>query len=446
MQILYSNQLSKNQLVKLCARPSVDLTTVANVVRPIISAVKNCGDSAIKEYSERFDKAILKTTVVSEKEISAGVKLVPKYLKTALRLAAKNITKFHIAQKTSANKINTMPGVACWREARGIEKVGLYIPGGTAPLPSTVLMLGIPARLAGCKKIVLCTPPQTDGKINASILFASSLCGITKIFKIGGAQAIAAMAYGTKTVPKVYKIFGPGNQYVTAAKQLVSIDPNGAAIDMPAGPSEVLVIADEKARADFVAADLLSQAEHGPDSQAVLVCTSQNKTKEILSEVKKQLNSLPRKSIAEKSLSKSFALVVRDINEAIEFSNAYAPEHLIINITRPEKYLKNITNAGSVFIGPYSPESAGDYASGTNHTLPTSGYARSCSGVSLESFCKNITFQKLSQAGAKKLGPAVARIAKAESLEAHARAMKIRYIWKILLYHKSKPWAPTARH
>jgi histidinol dehydrogenase len=374
------------------------------IVKTILEDVGKNGDKAVKKYSDKFDG-----------QLTCSTKLTPE-IKDAFKIAAKNIEAFHKAQITTGKKIETMPGVTCFQEARPIEKVGLYIPGGTAPLPSTLLMLAIPARLAGCKEIVMCSPCLPE-----IMQYVAKLAGVTKIFKIGGAQAIAAMAYGTEAIPKVDKIFGPGNQYVTAAKMLC-----GTAIDMPAGPSEVLVIADKYARADFVAADLLSQAEHGPDSQVVLVCTDEDKADEILEETTAQLEMLPRKDIAKAALENSFALIVADIVEAVKFSNKYAPEHLILNVKKADQYLDQVINAGSVFIGQYSCESAGDYASGTNHTLPTYGYAKSYSGVSVDSFMKKITFQKLNKEGIKNIGPVVEKMAEIEQLQAHKNAMTLR--------------------
>lgn len=374
------------------------------IVKKILDDVKKNGDKAVEKYSKKFDK-----------QLTCDTKLTPE-IKQAFKIAAKNIGKFHKAQITSGEIIETMPGVTCFQQSRPIEKIGLYIPGGTAPLPSTVLMLAIPAKLAGCKEIIMCTPC-----LPKIIKYAADLAGVTKIFKVGGAQAIAAMAYGTESIPKVDKIFGPGNQYVTAAKMIC-----GTAIDMPAGPSEVLVIADKYARVDFVAADLLSQAEHGPDSQVVLVCTDENKADKILLETAKQLKTLPRKEIAKRALGNSFALIVKNISQAIDFSNKYAPEHLILNIRKAGQYLNQVTNAGSVFIGPYSCESAGDYASGTNHTLPTYGYAKSYSGVNMDSFIKKITFQKLSNVGVQNIGPIVEKMAEIEQLQGHKNAMTLR--------------------
>lgn len=421
------NDLDEAALQKLCRRPAIDFSSVVSIVRPILDDVRRNGDEAVRAYERKFGNQNPNLLPVSDQEIAQASRRLPRDVKAAFRQAAKNIQKFHAAQMQSPTPVETMPGVTCFSEMRGIEKVGLYIPGGTAPLPSTVLMLAIPAKLAGCKEIVLCSPTQ-NGQLDDSILYAAKISGVNKIFKIGGAQAIAAMAYGTKSVPKVYKIFGPGNQYVTAAKMLVSIDPDGALIDMPAGPSEVLVIADSVASPDFVAADLLAQAEHGTDSQVVLVSTSRIKIDEVLAAIKTQLQILPRQDIARQSLQSSFALQLPDTAKAIEFSNRYAPEHLIINTVDAENLTGQIINAGSVFIGPYSCESAGDYASGTNHSLPTYGYARACSGVSVASFQKQISFQRVTKSGAKNIGPTVALMAGQEKLDAHRRAMQLRYL------------------
>jgi histidinol dehydrogenase len=391
--------LTEADLQTLCKRPAITFDSVLPTVRDILEDVKQNGDAAALSYKAKFG-GTSRELLVSPAEIAAACERVPKEVKRTFEQAARNIETFHKAQLKTEAPVETMPGVTCFAEMRGIEKIGLYIPGGTAPLPSTVLMLAIPAKLAGCKEIVLCTPSKS-GQVPDIILYAAQLCGVTKVFKIGGAQAVAAIAYSTQTVPKTYKIFGPGNQYVTAAKMLVSIDPDGAAIDMPAGPSEVLVIADKYARSDFVAADLLAQAEHGTDSQAVLVSDSQIKLNEILAEVQKQLQTLPRKDIAEGALKNSFALLAPDLQEAVEFSNRYAPEHLILNTKNAEQLIGDVFNAGSVFAGPYSCESAGDYASGTNHSLPTYGYARAYSGVSVTSFQKRITFQQVTKQGAK---------------------------------------------
>jgi len=409
---------------EIAQRPVLELGFLESSVRNVLTRVKKSGDSALLEFTRQFDKAELTDIRVSEAEIVEAAKTLPPELKEAIRAAAANIEKFHAAQKREPLKVETTPGVYCWRKGVPIDKVGIYIPGGSAPLFSTVLMLGIPARLAGCKEIVLCSPPNAQGRINPAILFAANLVGVTQVFKAGGAQAIAAMAYGTETIPAVNKIFGPGNQFVTKAKQLVLED--GLAIDMPAGPSEVLVIADASATPAFVAADLLSQAEHGEDSQVVLVLTDENLLPAIRQEIDQQLDALPRKAIAAKALANSRVVVFDTIDEAVGFINLYAPEHLIINTENPEALAADITNAGSVFLGNYSPEAIGDYASGTNHTLPTNGYAKAYAGVSLESFLKYITYQQLSKEGLKTLGPIVEQLAQAEQLEAHKRAVTIR--------------------
>ena len=427
MKKYYFKQLDETSLKNLCGRKAIRFDAVLPIVQDVLREVKSSGDKAIREYTEKFDNVCLSSFAVRQAEIERACERVSKNIQSAFNKAARNIERFHKSQIVKLKKVQTMPGITCFTEARPIEKVGLYIPGGTAPLPSTVLMLGIPAKLAGCKEIVLATPPVKDGNVADIILFVAKLCGITQIFKIGGSQAIAALAFGTESVPKVYKIFGPGNQYVTAAKMLVSTDTDGAAIDMPAGPTEVFVIADEKARADFVASDLLSQAEHGIDSQAILVTTTDKKSDEILAEVKRQIETLPRKEIARKSLGNSFIVIIDSIEKAIVFSNRYAPEHLILNVENAAKYISEITNAGSVFLGQYSCESAGDYASGTNHSLPTYGYARVYSGVSVSSFQKQLTFQKITKQGAKKLGPIIVMMASQESLEGHKRAMQLRY-------------------
>lgn len=426
MKKYFLKNLNEAEISKLCKRPAIEFASVFETVRSVLENVRIGGDEALKKYTSRFDKIELDNFEVSEEEIEEGSARVEEETKAAFKIAASNIEKFHRAEKPERIEVKTSEGVVCFREARPIERIGLYIPGGSAPLPSTVLMLGIPAKIAGCKEIILCTPPGKNGKVADIILFAAKLAGVTKIFKVGGAQAIAAMAYGTETIPRVYKICGPGNQYVTAAKMLLSIDPEGAAMEMPAGPSEVLVIADSNARADFVAADLLSQAEHGPDSQVVLVTDDEAKAEEILEQVTKQLEDLPRKEITAKALEKSFALIVSDLNQALEFANSYAPEHLILNITEAEKFVPQIINAGSVFLGPYSCESAGDYASGTNHTLPTYGYAKAYSGVNTESFMKQITFQTITEEGIKNLGPVIEKMAQSEELFAHKNAATIR--------------------
>lgn len=415
---------SPNTWTELCERPQLELGFLESSVRNIMNRVRNSGDEALREITLQFDKVALDSILVPDAEINAAGEKLSAELKGAIQQAAANIRTFHAAQRREPLKVETMPGVSCWRKGVAIDKVGIYIPGGTAPLFSTVLMLGIPAKLAGCSEIVLCTPPDKSGKINPAILYAAALVGVTKIFRIGGAQAIAAMAYGTESIPKVYKIFGPGNQYVTKAKQLVLEE--GVAIDMPAGPSEVLVIADGTANAAFVAADLLSQAEHGEDSQVILVVLDETIIDKVRTEITQQLKALPRKSIAEKSLAHSRAIYFSDINEATAFVNEYAPEHLIINTKEFNDIADKITNAGSVFLGNYSPEAIGDYASGTNHTLPTNGYAKAYAGVSLESFMKYITYQELTKAGLKSLGPIVEQMAEAEQLMAHKMAVKVR--------------------
>lgn len=408
----------------LCERPQLELGFLESSVRNIMNRVKNSGDKALREITLQFDKVELESILLSESEIRAADGMLSDELKNAINKAAENIRTFHAAQRRDVLKVETTPGVSCWRRGVAIDKVGIYIPGGTAPLFSTVLMLGIPANLAQCREIVLCTPPDKSGKINPAILYAASLVGVTKIFKIGGAQAIAAMAYGTETVPAVYKIFGPGNQYVTKAKQLVLEE--GVSIDMPAGPSEVLVLADESANPTFIAADLLSQAEHGEDSQVMLVLLDDSLENPVKDEIAKQLEALPRKSIARKSLAHSRIVIFKDQQIAIDFVNEYAPEHLIINTNNADQIGNQIINAGSVFLGNYSPEAIGDYASGTNHTLPTNGYAKAYAGVSLESFMKFITYQQLSKEGLLSLGPVVEEMAEAEQLMAHKLAVTIR--------------------
>src|SRR5687768_3430847 len=408
---------------QLLQRPAMEQVSLEKKVKKILDKVKAGGDKAVKKMTKEFDGVKIKNLLVSEREITEAIALVPGELKDAIAIAKNNIAAFHALQLQQEQAIETMPGVKCWRKAVAIEKVGLYIPGGTAPLFSTVLMLGIPAKLAGCNEIVLCTPPQKDGTIHPVILFAAQLAGITKIFKAGGAQAIAAMAYGTETIPKVYKIFGPGNQYVTSAKQLIQAE---IAIDMPAGPSEVCVLADDTSDASFIAADLLSQAEHGADSQVLLVTTSKVLIDKVKDQIDKQVEQLPRKKFALQSLDNSKAIVVNNIDEAIELVNEYAAEHLIISCSDDEAIAEKIINAGSVFLGNYSPESVGDYASGTNHTLPTNGFARSYSGVSIDSFVKKITYQKLSEEGLINIGKTVEIMAKAEGLDAHAYAVNVR--------------------
>lgn len=408
----------------LLLRPGLDDSSLEASVSNILKEVKQNGDEAVKRFATMFDKVTIKNFLVTAEEINAAASLVDEELKQAIQQAKSNIEKFHQPQIQQEGVIETMPGIKCWRKSVAIEKVGLYIPGGSAPLFSTLLMLGIPAKIAGCKNIILCSPPNREGKLHPAILYAAKLVGVTQIFKAGGAQAIGAMAYGTATIPKVYKIFGPGNQYVTYAKQLVQKD--GIAIDMPAGPSEVAVLADESADASFVAADLLSQAEHGNDSQAILVTTSETLATDTKAEIEKQLSVLPRKGIAEDAIKNSRIFLVRNIKEGIELINEYAPEHLIISCNDEENIAEKIINAGSVFLGNYSPESVGDYASGTNHTLPTNGYARSYSGVSVDSFIKKITFQKLSKEGLEQVSKTVELMAEAEGLEAHVNAVRVR--------------------
>lgn len=415
---------SREQWTDILRRPALNTENLFDTVRGIINRVRAEGDAAVIEYEATFDKAILTSLAVTEAELEEGVALVSEELKAAISLAKKNIETFHASQRFVGCKVETMEGVTCWQKAVGIEKVGLYIPGGTAPLFSTVLMLAVPARIAGCKEIVLCTPPDKNGKIHPAILFAAQMAGVSKIFKAGGVQAIAAMAYGTESVPKVYKIFGPGNQYVTAAKQLVSL--RDVAIDMPAGPSEVEVLADDSANPVFVAADLLSQAEHGVDSQAVLITTSEKLQDDVMKEVERQLAELPRREIAEKSLANSKLILVKDMDEALELTNEYAPEHLIVETENYREIAERVINAGSVFLGSFSPESAGDYASGTNHTLPTNGYAKAYSGVSLDSFIRKITFQEIRPEGMKAIGPAIEIMAANEQLDAHKNAVSVR--------------------
>ena len=421
--ILISNP-DKSQWQEILKRPVMNTENLFDTVRSVIDRVKEEGDRAVLDYEEKFDKVVLASLAVSEEEQQEAENLVSEDLKAAIRLAKQNIETFHTAQRFEGKKVQTQPGVTCWQKAVAIEKVGLYIPGGTAPLFSTVLMLAVPARIAGCKEIVLCTPPGRDGKVHPAVLFAAKVAGVNRIFKAGGIQAIAAMAYGTESVPKVYKIFGPGNQYVTAAKQLVSL--RDVAIDMPAGPSEVEVLADETANPIFVAADLLSQAEHGVDSQAILITTSVELQQAVKVEVERQLALLPRKEIAEKSLANSKLIVVDSMAEAIELTNAYAPEHLIIETEDYLSVAERIVNAGSVFLGSLTPESAGDYASGTNHTLPTNGYAKAYSGVSLDSFIRKITFQEIKPEGLNIIGPAIELMAANEQLDAHKNAVSVR--------------------
>lgn len=415
---------SKEDWSSLVKRPALDVTTLFDTVRTVLDEVCQEGDAAVKRYEEKFDKVTLANLQVSEAEIEEACELVSEELKQAIRTAKDNIEKFHASQRFTGHKVETTPGVTCWQKAVAIEKVGLYIPGGTAPLFSTVLMLAVPAHIAGCKEIVLCTPPNKEGKVHPAILFAARTAGVSKIVKAGGIQAIAAMAYGTESVPKVYKIFGPGNQYVTAAKQLVSL--KDVAIDMPAGPSEVEVIADETANPDFIAADFLSQAEHGADSQAILVTAAESMVSPVADAISRQLSELSRKEITEKALEHSRIIVLKDEREVIDFTNMYAPEHLIIQTKNYAHIAEQIENAGSVFMGPYTPESAGDYASGTNHTLPTNGYAKAYSGVNLDSFIKKITFQEITAEGIRSLGGTIQVMAGNEQLDAHRNAVTIR--------------------
>jgi histidinol dehydrogenase len=405
-------------------RPVADNSSLEKTVKKILQKVKEKGDRAVRKFTKEFDGVKLKTLAVSEKEIDEAESLLSDELKKAIQQARQNIETFHRSQKEETKKVETMPGVVCWRQSVAIEKIGLYIPGGTAPLFSTVLMLGVPAQQAGCNEIILCTPPSKDGKVHPAILYTAKLCGITQVFKVGGVQAIGAMAYGTGTIPKVFKIFGPGNQYVNCAKQL--IQQSGTAIDIPAGPSEVLVIADQTAVPEFVAADLLSQAEHGPDSQVILLTTNETIAEKITLAVEEQLASLPRKEITQLALQNSKVIIVKDIEEAIELSNLYAPEHLILACNESEEVATKIISAGSIFLGNYSPESAGDYASGTNHTLPTNGYAAMYSGVSLDSFVKKITYQQLSKEGLQNIGNTVMEMAAEEGLDAHKNAVAVR--------------------
>ena len=409
---------------EITSRPRLDLTQLNETVSTVLNDVRQRDDEAVKEYDLKFDKAALASLAVSEHEIQEAEQLVSAELKAAIELAHENIYKFHAAQKFEGQKVKTQPGVNCWQKSVAIERVGLYIPGGTAPLFSTVLMLATPAKIAGCGEIVLCTPPNREGKVNPAILVAARIAGVSKIFKAGGVQAIGAMAYGTESVPKVFKIFGPGNQYVMAAKQQVSLDE--VAIDMPAGPSEVCVLADDTANAEFVAADLLSQAEHGIDSQVLFVTTSEQKLQEVQAEVEHQLTLLPRQEIAKKALDNSRLVLVNSVDEMMALSNTYAPEHLIIQTADYEQLAERVVNAGSVFLGQYACESAGDYASGTNHTLPTHGYATAYNGVNLDSYCRKITFQHLTEDGIRHIGRAVELMAEAEQLDAHKNAMTVR--------------------
>ena len=414
----------KETWAKILKRPTQTVKEIETTVNQVFEDVQKNGDTAIKKYTKKFDKVAVKSLKVTQEEISIAVEAVSRELKEAIQQAAANIEKFHRAQKTEKVYQETTPGVVCWQEKRPIEKVGLYIPGGTAPLLSTVLMLAIPAKIAGCQEIILCSPPNFEGKIANEILYTANLCGVTNIFKVGGIQAISGLTFGTETIPKVYKIFGPGNQFVTVAKQLAT--KYGVAIDMPAGPSELLVMADDSANASFVASDLLSQAEHGADSQVILVSTSEKLIEDVSKEVEKQLKELPRIEIATKAIQNSKSILVKDFKQALALINEYAPEHFIVCTNNNDFFIDGIINAGSVFIGNYTPESAGDYASGTNHTLPTNGYSKSYSGVNLDSFTKSITFQEISKKGIQNIGKSIELMALAEGLQAHKNAVSIR--------------------
>ncbi|WP_291275068.1 histidinol dehydrogenase [Flavobacterium sp.] len=420
---IYQNP-KQEQWFDLIKRPTESISDLQITVTDIFKEIQQKGNKAVAKYTSLFDGVILDSIEVASVEIQEAIEQVPVELKEAIQLAQSNIEKFHQAQKREKVAVETAKGVICWQEKRPIQKIGLYIPGGSAPLFSTVLMLAIPAKLAGCKEIVLCSPPNKEGKINPAILYAAQLCGVTKIFKVGGIQAIAALTFGTKTIPQVSKIFGPGNQYVTVAKQMATN--YGVSIDMPAGPSELLVLADETANASYIASDLLSQAEHGADSQVVLVTTNSDLLFAVQQEIELQIKKLPRKSIAEKAILNSRFIYLKDKESAIEFVNEYAPEHLIIVSKEEDFYLENLQNAGSVFLGNYTPESAGDYASGTNHTLPTNGYAKNYSGVNLDSFMKAMTFQKISKEGIQNIGKAIEIMAEAEGLQAHKNAVTLR--------------------
>lgn len=414
----------KSKWAEIVTRPAIEIADLESLVAPILENVRRNGDAALREYTRKFDRAEIADFAVSETEFAAAENLISEDLKAAIFAAKQNIEIFHRSQIEKPERVETTAGVICWRENRPIERVGLYVPGGTAPLFSTVLMLGVPAKLAGCEETILCSPPNEKGEIHPAILFAAKACGITKVFKIGGAQAVAAMAYGTETIPRVYKIFGPGNQFVTLAKQLVSRE--AVALDMPAGPSEVAVLADDSSVPAFVAADLLSQAEHGADSQVLLVTTNENVIEPILQELEKQLNVLSRRETTAQALENSRVVLVENSGEAIDLLNEYAPEHLILACRNDEEIAAKIVNAGSVFLGNYSCESAGDYVSGTNHTLPTNGFARTYSGVSIDSFVKKITFQKLSANGIRNLGATIETLAAAEGLDAHKNAVTLR--------------------
>ena len=414
----------KETWFEILKRPTQTVKEIETTVNQVFEDVQKNGDTAIKKYTKKFDKVAVTSLKVTQEEISIAVEAVSSELKKAIQQAAANIEKFHRAQKTEKVYQETTPGVVCWQEKRSIEKVGLYIPGGTAPLLSTVLMLAIPAKIAGCQEIILCSPPNFEGKIANEILYTANLCGVTNIFRVGGIQAISGLTFGTETIPKVYKIFGPGNQFVTVAKQLAT--KYGVAIDMPAGPSELLVMADDSANASFIASDLLSQAEHGADSQVILVSTSEKLIEEVSKEVEKQLKELPRIEIATKAIQNSKSILVKDFKQALALINEYAPEHFIVCTNNNDFFIDGILNAGSVFIGNYTPESAGDYASGTNHTLPTNGYSKSYSGVNLDSFTKSITFQEISKKGIQNIGKSIELMALAEGLQAHKNAVSIR--------------------
>ena len=419
--IIYPKKETWSEILK---RPTQTVKEIETTVNQVFEDVQKNGDTAIKKYTKKFDKVAVTSLKVTQEEISIAVEAVSRELKEAIQQAAANIEKFHRAQKTEKVYQETTPGVVCWQEKRPIEKVGLYIPGGTAPLLSTVLMLAIPAKIAGCQEIILCSPPNFEGKIANEILYTANLCGVTNIFRVGGIQAISGLTFGTETIPKVYKIFGPGNQFVTVAKQLAT--KYGVAIDMPAGPSELLVMADDSANASFVASDLLSQAEHGADSQVILVSTSEKLIEDVSKEVEKQLKELPRIEIATKAIQNSKSILVKDFKQALALINEYAPEHFIVCTNNNDFFIDGIINAGSVFIGNYTPESAGDYASGTNHTLPTNGYSKSYSGVNLDSFTKSITFQEISKKGIQNIGKSIELMALAEGLQAHKNAVSIR--------------------
>ncbi len=414
----------RNQWSQILKRPTQTVKEIEATVNEVFNDVQINGDNALKKYTKQFDKVSMSSFLVTRDEIKMAVQSVSNELKEAIQMAAGNIEKFHSAQKTETVYKETKPGIVCWQEKRPIQKVGLYIPGGTAPLFSTVLMLAIPAKIAGCQEIILCSPPNKEGEIANEILYAASLCGVTNIYKVGGIQAISGLTFGTETIPKVYKIFGPGNQFVTVAKQLAT--KFGVAIDMPAGPSELLVMADESANASFIASDLLSQAEHGPDSQVLLVSTSEKLIKKVSSEVDMQLKELPRVEITTKAIQNSKSILVKDFKEALALINEYAPEHFITCTKNNDFFIDGISNAGSVFIGNFTPESAGDYASGTNHTLPTNGYSKAYSGVNLDSFTKSITFQEITKTGIQNIGPSIELMAEAEGLQAHKNAVTLR--------------------